>query len=62
MSYPEAAYSSDPPPASRFPLVNALLLAVTIPCMAAAGAGWEGFDPISHPSEIPPVQPNVNTP
>lgn len=50
MSYPEPAYRSDPPAASRFPLVNALLLAVTIPCMAAAGAGWEGFDPISHPS------------
>ena len=50
MSYPETAYRSDPPPAPRFPLVNALLLGATILTMAAAGAGWEGFDPISHPS------------
>jgi membrane-associated protease RseP (regulator of RpoE activity) len=31
-------------------VVNALLLAATIPCMAAAGAGWAGFDPFAHPT------------
>jgi len=48
-SYPEPAFRSEVPPPRRIPLVNALLLGATVVSTAAAGAVWEGRDPISHP-------------
>lgn len=49
-SYPEPAFRSEVPPPRRIPLVNALLLGATVVSTAAAGAVWEGRDPISHPA------------
>jgi len=49
VSYPEPAFRSEVPPPRRIPLVNALLLGATLISTAAAGAVWEGRDPISHP-------------
>jgi len=49
-SYPGPAFRSEVPPPRRIPLVNALLLGATVVSTAAAGAVWEGRDPISHPA------------
>ena len=49
-SYSEPAFRSEVPPPRRVPLVNALLLGATVISTAAAGAVWEGRDPISHPA------------
>jgi membrane-associated protease RseP (regulator of RpoE activity) len=49
-TYAEPAFRSDVPPPRRIPLVNALLLGATIVSTAAAGAVWEGRDPISQPA------------
>ena len=49
MSAPEPAFRSNPPPKAGVPLLNAFLLGATIISTAAAGAVWEGRDPISHP-------------
>jgi membrane-associated protease RseP (regulator of RpoE activity) len=49
-TYAEPAFRSDVPPPRRIPLVNALLLGATVVSTAAAGAVWEGRDPISQPA------------
>jgi len=49
-TYAEPAFRSDVPPPRHIPLVNALLLGATVVSTAAAGAVWEGRDPISQPA------------
>jgi membrane-associated protease RseP (regulator of RpoE activity) len=53
VSWAEPAYQTFPPPVERrFPLVNAVLLALTMFTTAAAGAFWEGRDPFLDPAGL----------
>lgn len=53
MSSSEPAYSTvAAEPVRRVPLLNALLLGATIVSTAAAGAVWEGRDPMSDPAVL----------